>query len=201
VTKVVTTSDPKAIQAAASALSDGELVVIPTDTVYGLAARVDKQAAIDRIFTVKQRGRDSPIPVLVQSVKQTETIGELDDRARRLAQSFWPGSLTIVVPRRPDFEADLGGDGRSVGLRIPNDDFCLRLLSETGPLAATSANPSGDSTPTVPDTIAETFGDRVALYVDGGLRGGNPSTVVSLINGPVILREGSVGWSEIRQVL
>jgi L-threonylcarbamoyladenylate synthase len=201
VTKVVNVSDDQAIAAAADALAAGELVVIPTDTVYGLAARIDHPGAVERIFKVKRRGRDLAIPVLVGSLEAAEAIGQLDDRSRLIAGRFWPGSLTIVIPRRNSFETDLGGDGRSVGVRVPDDDFCLRLLERTGPLAATSANPSGDATPIVPTTIAGVFGDEVAVYVDGGARGGSPSTVVSLINGPELLREGSVGWSEIRQVL
>jgi L-threonylcarbamoyladenylate synthase len=201
VTKVVSTTDAAAIDAARDVLVAGELVVIPTDTVYGLAALLDRPPAVEKIFVVKERDRDLAIPVLVDSLETAGAVGRFDDRAMRLARYFWPGSLTIVVPIKDAIEADLGGDGRSVGLRVPDHTFCLALLTETGPLAATSANPSGDATPTMPDTIVETFGDQVALYVYGGSRGGNPSTVVSLINGPELLREGSVGWSEIRQVL
>lgn len=200
-TKVVNVSNEQSIAAAADALAAGELVVIPTDTVYGLAAHVGHPSAIEKIFTVKRRGRDVAIPVLVESLEEAEVIAQLDDRSRLIGNHFWPGSLTIVVPRKDSFQADLGGDGRSVGLRVPNDDFCLRLIRRTGPLAATSANPSGEGTPLGAATIVEIFGDDVAVYVDGGARGGNPSTVVSLVNGPELLREGSVGWSEIRQVL
>jgi L-threonylcarbamoyladenylate synthase len=201
VTRVVPESDSNAIDAASEALAAGQLIVIPTDTVYGLAARLDRPAAVENIFAVKERARSIAIPVLVDSTKAAAALGEFDYEATRVAEFFWPGSLTIVVPRREGFAADLGGDKRSVGLRVPDDEFCLRLLAETGPLAATSANPSGEATPVALDTIARTFGDRVGLYVDGGARGGSPSTVISLVNEPRILREGSVGWGEIRQVL
>ena len=200
-TKVVSITEASAVGIATEALAAGELIVIPTDTVYGLAALLDRPAAVEKIFVLKERDRALAIPVLVDSLETALALGEFDERAKGLAGSFWPGSLTIVVPRKVALEADLGGDGRSIGLRVPDDGVCLKLLARTGPLAATSANPSGETTPIEANTIAMTFGNKVALYVDGGARGGNPSTVVSLVNEPRILREGSVGWSEIRQVL
>lgn len=175
--------------------------MIPTDTVYGLAGRVDDPAAVESIFRVKRRTEGSALPVLVGSEMQAEQLGVLDEAARSLARHFWPGALTIVVRRVPGFDARLGGDESTVGLRIPDLGFCLKLLEQSGPLATTSANISGMETAPSIQEIQRDLGDDVAVFIDGGNLKGRASTVISLIGEPELLREGSIAWSEIRQVL
>jgi L-threonylcarbamoyladenylate synthase len=197
----VSASDDRAIALALNALRAGDLVVIPTDTVYGLAARVDDSVAVERVFEVKRRAEGMALPVLVDSLIQAEQLGVLDESARSLAKHFWPGVLTIVVKRVPGFDARLGGDESTVGLRVPDLSFCLALLEEVGPLATTSANISGAEAPPSIGEIEHDLGDSVAVFVDGGHLKGRASTVVSLVGEPQLLREGSIAWSEIRQVL
>lgn len=197
----VPASDDRAIAFALDALEAGELVVIPTDTVYGLAARVDDPAAVERIFRVKRRAEGVALPVLVGSLLQAEQLGVFDEGARSLAKRFWPGALTIVVRRVPGFEARLGGDESTVGLRIPDLAFCLTLLERVGPLATTSANISGADPPPSIQEVGHDLGDDVAVYVDGGRLNARASTVVSLVGDPEMLRDGSIAWIEIRQVL
>ena len=187
----------EATRAAEAALA-GWLIVLPTDTVYGIGTRPDTSHATDRIFEAKGRLRDVDLPVLVPSVESAATVGELGERARALAERHWPGPLTIVV-RRTDGSRDwqLGGTGESVGLRMPRHPLALEVLERTGPLAVTSANRSGEPTPASCEEVRDIFGDLVEVYVcaEGPLDGA-PSTVVDLTTDePRILREGSIPLS------
>lgn len=185
------------LEAARAALGAGALAVIPTDTVYGLAADPAIPGAVDGIFRVKQRSRSRPIPVLGADRRQLESVVVFDERADRLAERFWPGPLTLILPRAPGFVADLGGDGRSVAVRVPKEPRAIQLLKETGPLAVTSANRSGEPpVPTIDDARA-TFGNDVAVYLDGGRCAGIPSTLVFLAGERRVLREGKIPAREI----
>lgn len=187
---------------AASVLQRGGIVVIPTDTVYGVAARIDNPDGVAKLFEAKARDPNLSIPILVAGENSAELFGELTPTARRLADRFWPGPLTLVVSRVDGFDADLGSDQETVGLRVPNNPFCLSLLERAGPLAATSANLSGYPTPRSIEEIRNVFAESVDLYIDGGpVRENRPSTVVSVVGDPALLREGVIGWDEIRQVL
>lgn len=193
---------PDALEPALAILDRGGLLVVPTDTVYGLAVRIDRPDAIRRLFDVKVRERDASIPVLVGGLKGAEKLGDLSPMAVRLAEQFWPGALTLVVRRSPDLVADLGSDKETVGLRQPDHEFCLSLLDRAGPLAVTSANVSGRSTPSFVDEIRDALGENVDLYIsEGHALGDRASTVVSVVGEPSLLREGKIGWEEIRQVL
>ena len=190
------------LEDAASALAGGELVVIPTDTVYGLAAGLGHPAAIAAIFTAKGRPPEKPIPVLGASVDQLSEIAEFDDRARKLATRFWPGPLTLIVPRAEGFTTDLGGDEtRTVGVRIPKEPRVLELLHMTGPLAVTSANRSGEAEATTLTEARAALGDSVAAYVDGGRCVGTPSTIVFLAGERRLLREGPIPSELVLQML
>ena len=172
----------------------GELVVFPTDTVYGIAARPDDPAATARVFEAKQRPSGLTLPVLLGSIDEARAVARRDDRAERLAAARWPGALTIVVPRGPrSRDWDLGGDPASIGVRIP-DHRLARAVLEVGPLAATSANRSGEAPATTCEELHEVFGDAVAVYLcDERPLVGRASTVVSLLGpAPVIVRAGDI---------
>lgn len=184
-----------AVDAAAEAVAEGALVVLPTDTVYGIGARPDLPAATARLFEAKRRPRGLTLPVLVAHVADAGRVGVLDDRARAVAESFWPGGLTLVLPRAEALAGwELGEERDTVGLRVPDHPVALALLERTGPLAATSANRSGEPTPPECGAVREVFGDTVAVYLcHGPAPGGTPSTVVDLAGAePRVLREGAV---------
>lgn len=196
--RILAADDPTAIAAAADALEQGRLVVVPTDTVYGIAAHPGIAEAVGALFEAKGRPSDLALAVLVADLAQAADLADLTPAALRLARRFWPGALTIVVRRRPTFDADLGGDPGSLGLRMPHHDRLRELLRRTGPLVVTSANLSGRPTPDSVEVIQEIFGEGIAVYLDEGRLPGAPSTVVSVLTDPpAILREGAVSREQI----
>ncbi|MGQ0679935.1 MAG: L-threonylcarbamoyladenylate synthase [Actinomycetota bacterium] len=184
---IVSAGSPDALSRAAAALAAGELVVIPTDTVYGLAARLDRPEALDRLFELKHRPRSKPVAVLVADLAVARTLGSFNSDALRRAGQ-WPGALTLVVPALEPLP-QLGGDGLAIGLRVPAHAWTLELLRQSGPLAATSANPSGLPTGVAVAQVVRELPEGVALFVDGGRLEAAPSEVVSLIGTPQVLRE------------
>ena len=185
-------ADP--VAQAVAATRRGELIVFPTDTVYGIAADPADPAATARLFAAKQRPQNLTLPILVASIGEARDVGVLDDRAERLAAALWPGALTLVVPRTARSAAwELGGDAASVGLRIP-DHRLARAVLAAGPLATTSANRSGEPPAMTCEELHAVFGDDVALYLcDDTPLEGRASTVVSLLGPePAILRAGDV---------
>jgi tRNA threonylcarbamoyl adenosine modification protein (Sua5/YciO/YrdC/YwlC family) len=185
-------ADP--VAQAIDATRRGELIVFPTDTVYGIAARPDHGTATERLFDAKRRPHDLTLPVLVGSIDDARAVGVLDQRAERLATELWPGPLTVVVRRTARSAAwELGGDRDSIGLRIP-DHRLARAVLAGGPLATTSANRSGEPPATTCEDLHAAFGEDVALYLcDDAPLVGRASTVVSLLGPePEILRAGDV---------
>lgn len=177
---------------AVAAIRSGAIVVIPTDTVYGIGATPEGAASI---FDLKQRPREKALPVLGSDAGQLGRIAELDGNARALAEEHWPGPLTIVVPRKPTFTADLGGDDpATVAVRVPAHPIARRLLEQTGPLAVTSANVSGEPPATTYDEACELAPGLVCL--DGGTCDGVPSTVLSLVGTPRVLRQGGLDLTD-----
>ena len=134
--------------AAIATLRAGGAVVVPTDTVYGLAVRADLPGAVDRLAALKDRAAEQPVAVLVASIEQADAVGLLSVDARRLAERWWPGPLTLVLPRRAGLDWDLGEPAGTVGVRVPDHDLVRGLASAVGPLATTSANRHGDADPT-----------------------------------------------------
>lgn len=200
----VTRTDPaEGMRAAEEALARGELVVLPTDTVYGVAARPDLAGATGRVFDAKRRPADLSLPVLAHSAQAAEAVAEFDDRARFLATRFWPGGVTIVLPRMPAARAwDLGGEVETVGVRVPAHDVTLALLERTGPLAVTSANLSGQPTPPDCEGVRRALGEAVSVSLCAGTCAGTPSTVVDLTGPTVrITREGAVRADDIMDAL
>lgn len=186
---------------ALAALRDGRLVVMPTDTVYGVAALLSLEEAVTALFVAKGRPESKAIPVLVGSLEDLEAIAELDERARRVGTALWPGPLTLVLRRRAGFEVDLGGTKNgTVAVRIPDHPVALELLDRSGPLAVTSANRSGEPPATTPAAARAALGQSVAVYLDGGTCVGTPSTVASLVRDVEILRAGPVGAESIQRL-
>jgi L-threonylcarbamoyladenylate synthase len=185
---------------AATALREAELVVVPTDTVYGVAADAFDPEATARIFTAKGRDRAHPLPVLVRSQKQlpalTPLVSEVLDR---LVAAYWPGPLTIVVPAQPQLRWDLGHNDGTVAVRMPLDEVALELIRSVGPLAVTSANRSGQPAATTAQEAADELGDGVALYLDDGARSASVfSTIVDVTRRePHVLREGAIPATEV----
>lgn len=193
-------SDP--IEEAVAAARRGELIVFPTDTVYGLATRPDEPGATRRIFDAKRRPADLTLPVLVANTTQAREIARFDDRADRLAQALWPGGLTLVLPRTPSSEGwDLGGDPHSIGVRVPNHALASAVLA-AGALATSSANRSGEPPATTCEELVAAFGGDVEVYLcqDDPLVGA-PSAVVSLLGErPEILRAGDLDPAVIERL-
>jgi L-threonylcarbamoyladenylate synthase len=194
-----------ALDDAVAALVAGRIVAVPTDTVYGLAVDPRPNAATGALFALKGRPSTLELPVLVADVDQAERLaggGGLSPTARSLARRFWPGPLTIVVKRAAVLEWELGGDGRTIGLRCPAHPVALELCRTVGPLATTSANRHGEPPLTTAAAIADEFGDAVAIVVDGGRRDGPPSTVVDVTGGSVrCVREGAVAWAAVEEAV
>lgn len=192
-----------AVEAAARSLASGQVVGLPTDTVYGLAADPFGTGGVDRLFAAKGRPRSVELPVLVDSIEQAmELATAVPDAARVLMDRWWPGALTIVLPRRPDLSADLGSDDATVGVRCPDHPVPRSLARRVGPIATTSANRHGEPPLTTAASVAEAFGAAVAVVLDAGTCAGSPSTVVDCTGAePRCLREGRVPWEEIRASL
>jgi tRNA threonylcarbamoyl adenosine modification protein (Sua5/YciO/YrdC/YwlC family) len=182
--------------AAIAALERGELVGLPTDTVYGVAADPSRREAVEALFAAKGRPGVKPIPILCADVAQARTIGVLGDEVAAIAERHWPGGLTLVVRRvagSPDWVGDPDAD--TVGLRVPDHPVALEVLRRFGPLAVTSANRSGEDPASEDDGARVALGGAVAVYLEGRGSGGPPSTVVDATDHPPrVLRPGAVEW-------
>ncbi len=186
--------DPLSVDQAVLALRRGGLVAFPTDTVYGVGAQVFQRAAVSRLYKVKDRGADKAIPVLLPDVDAVLKVAlPLNASAQRLAKRFWPGPLTLVVPRHPDLPDEIN-PGPTVGVRVPGHPIALALLAAAGPLAVTSANRSGGADSLTAAEVSAALRDGVEVLLDGGRTpGGVPSTVVDCTQAlPVVLRAGPI---------
>jgi tRNA threonylcarbamoyl adenosine modification protein (Sua5/YciO/YrdC/YwlC family) len=174
-------------------LEKGGAVVLPTDTVYGVAVRADLPGAVDALARLKDRAAEQPVAVLVATLAQAEQVGEVPDWARPLAERHWPGPLTLVLRRRPGLDWDLGEPAATVGVRVPDHELVRALASRVGPLATTSANRHGEPTPATAFEAAEALTGAPDLIVDGGACDGLASTVVDATGDePVVLRAGPI---------
>jgi len=202
-TKILYQSDPAARQAALEIIRRGGVVALPTDTVYGIGCAVNDASAIHKLYEIKQRDALKAIPVLVGDMDQAGQIASnFNPQAQLLAGHFWPGALTIVVAKNPALPKELTVHA-TVGIRMPDHDWLLELLRESGPLAATSANLSGAASPVSAQEVLEQLNGLVELVVDGGAcAGGIPSTVVDCSQAKYdILREGGIAAAEIAQLI
>jgi L-threonylcarbamoyladenylate synthase len=192
------------VDAAVITLRRGELAVLPTDTVYGVAADAFSPSAVQRLLTAKGRGRDMPVPVLVGSWRTLDGLAEVvTPTARELVEAFWPGPLTLVVRAAPSLAWDLGETRGTVALRMPLHPVALAVLEQTGPLAVSSANRSGLPPATDAAEAARQLGTAVATYLDGGsCPGPVPSTILDLTGDvPRLLREGALPVERLAEVV
>lgn len=192
------------LSAAARALAAGQLVVLPTDTLYGLGADAFDSVAVAALLEAKGRGRSMPVPVLVGSWDTIEgLVSWVPNRVRVLIEAFWPGGLTLIVEHAPTLQWDLGDSRGTVAVRMPLHPVALELLAQTGPLAVSSANRSGQPpAPTIDDAQAQ-LGDTVSVYLDAGpITGGVASTIVDVTGEvPKLVRPGAVSVADLRDVL
>ncbi len=192
------------IAAAAAALKSGRLVVMPTDTVYGIAADAFDSEAVAALLAAKGRGRDMPVGVLVGSWHTIEgLVYYLPDAARELIRAFWPGALSLVVQQAPSLRWDLGDARGTVMLRMPLQPVALELLRETGPLAVSSANISGQPAATTAPDAQYQLGGLVDVYLDGGPSAQQAASTIVDLTGPAprLLREGPVSTAAVAAVL
>jgi L-threonylcarbamoyladenylate synthase len=185
-------------------LRQGGIVALPTDTVYGLIAVATDRAAVDRVYDTKVRDPAQPMPLFVGSVEQAELIADLTPPARVLADRFWPGALTIVVPKKPSFQTRAAAGGDTVGLRVPADPFLREAARQLGPLTGTSANIAGREECHTAAEVRAQLGDAIDLIVDAPISAtGTPSTVVDCAD-PAhvrVLREGATSRAAIEAAL
>ena len=189
---------------AAAAVRDGELIVFPTDTVYGIGARPDDARATSRLFEAKRRPRDLELPVLGATEEVLRGVAVFDRRADRLSAACWPGPLTMILFRTPQSMGwELGGDPGTIGVRVPKHPLALAILAATGPMAVSSANRSGEPPAGSCDELERAFGDMVSVYLceDSPLEG-SASTVVDLTGDPArVVRLGVLGFEEIARAM
>lgn len=188
----------QALAALVESLDAGGVAVLPTDTVYGVAARAADADAVAELYRRKRRDPDVPVAVLVADPAQAERLWARSSTGRlRLVSGFWPGPLTVVDRRAVGIDWDLGGDPASLGARCPDHPLVRALAAEVGPLAASSANRSGEPPVVSASQAVDVLGGDL-LVVDGGLLSGAPSAVVDLRDGFRLLRSGPLGEAELR---
>jgi tRNA threonylcarbamoyl adenosine modification protein (Sua5/YciO/YrdC/YwlC family) len=194
---------PHPIAEAAVAARRGALIVIPTDTVYGIATRPDDPRATSRLFAAKGRPPDLALPVLAASLDVARELAALDERAERVAAALWPGALTLVLPRAAATRAwELGGTGATIALRVPRHPLAIAVLEHAGALAASSANRSGEPPARTCEELERTFEDMVEVYIcEERKLAGEASTVVDLSGSrPRILRAGGLDPGVLEQL-
>ncbi|MCU1605692.1 MAG: putative translation factor [Modestobacter sp.] len=201
-------SDPEqraaGLTAAAAALSRGELVLLPTDTVYGVAADAFTPAAVTRLLAAKNRGRSMPVPVLIgEASTLAGLVATVPSVAHDLAEAFWPGGLTLVVEHAPSLAWDLGDAEGTVAVRLPDDDLTRELLRRTGPLAVSSANRSGRPAATTAQQADYQLGDHAAVVLDGGPRESSAASTIVDCTAPTprVLRIGAIDVDRLREVV
>jgi L-threonylcarbamoyladenylate synthase len=202
-TEILKAAYPNALDHAVDVLKNGGLVAFPTDTVYGLAALPTTEEYVERLFAAKGRNNSRAIAILIGNYSDlNKVVNHLDEMPERLAHRFWPGPLTIVVPKIAGLPETLSQDG-TIGVRMPDQPVALALLRQIGPLAVTSANISGKDNTNSAEEVFRQLNGRVHLILDGGRSaGGVPSTVVSCISADMkILREGPISLEEIEAAL
>lgn len=202
--ELISERDPRALELAVRLMQAGELVCFPTDTVYGMGAPCSNEGAVRRIFSVKGRAPSKGMPLLVSDTLMAEWVGEMNPLAEKLAAAFWPGGLTIVVPKKAGFFSLALGGQPTVALRVPGHDLPRDIAKVLGePVVGTSANRAGARPPTSAPEVAFQMGELVALVIDGGRSpSAKESTVIDVTGATAnILRAGAVSREELERVL
>ena len=212
-------SDPSelliGVRTARTAIERGELVVIPTDTVYGVGADAFSPAAVERLLVAKGRGRESPPPVLIPGISTLDALAEsVPDEVHALVEKFWPGGLTVILPARSSLAWDLGDARGTVALRMPSNRVALALLAETGPLAVSSANLTGKPAATTAAEALADLGESISVYLSDGRVGaehdGAPDPASTIVDATAlgqdggklrIVRHGVISDDAIREVV
>ena len=192
------------IDAAVEAILRSELVLMPTDTVYGVAADAFTPAAVTGLLAAKNRGRTMPVPVLIAEASTLSgLVLTLPDVAHSLAQEFWPGGLTLVLEHAPSLAWDLGDAEGTVAVRLPDDELARDLLRRTGPLAVSSANRSGRPAATTAQEAVDQLGTHAAVALDGGPRASSAASTIVDCTAPVprVLRVGAISIDRLRAVV
>lgn len=192
----------RGLLAAQAALEQGKLVVLPTDTVYGLAADAFSPQAVQNLLNAKGRGRDMPPPVLVASTQTLDALAiDIAPWLRSAVEALWPGPLTVILRQQASLTWDLGDTHNTVAVRMPHDARALALLKQTGPLAVSSANTTGDPAAQTIEQAEEMLGGRVSVYLDGGPSStAIPSTILDATGStPRILRQGAITLETLHQ--
>ena len=192
------------LREAAAAVRRGELVVLPTDTVYGIGADAFSPEAVGDLLEAKGRGRSMPSPVLVGSPNTLHgLVTDFSEQAWELVDAFWPGALTLVARHQPSLQWDIGDTRGTVAVRMPLHPVAIELLNEVGPMAVSSANLTGHPSPQDCDAAQEMLGDSVSVYLDGGPTPDNvPSSIVDVTGKvPVLLRAGALSAEQLREVV
>ncbi|WP_010525776.1 L-threonylcarbamoyladenylate synthase [Nesterenkonia sp. F] len=207
VSHIVDCLDPGArsagLAAAQEAVQHGECVVLPTDTVYGIGVDAFSPQAVSILLAAKGRNRTMPPPVLIGSTAVMGALAdEVPETARRLAEAFWPGALTLILPAQPSLAWDLGETRGTVALRMPADDLALDLLGQVGPMAVSSANRTSLPAATTAAEAEQMLGEAVSVYLDDGERSTTrPSTIVDCtLSAPQVVRDGAVSLAELQAV-
>jgi L-threonylcarbamoyladenylate synthase len=204
-TKILPANSRKSIRAACHLMQEGEVVAFPTDTVYGLGAKAFERFGVRQIFELKKRPNDKGLPVFIAQVDDLNLVARrVPNAIWPLLQQFWPGALTVVLPKVAALPDDVTGGQDTVAVRIPDHPVCFDLLVKMGcPLAVTSANRSGLPTPSTAPGVAAQLGDELPLILDGGRSpGSQPSTIIDLsVSPPRLLRLGPVSLATLREFL
>jgi L-threonylcarbamoyladenylate synthase len=190
--------------AAKTAISDSGLVVLPTDTVYGIGADAFDPTGVRRLLRAKGRGRSMPVPVLIGDPSTMRSLAAgLSDAAQSLAEHFWPGGLTLICRQQPSLRWDLGDSRGTVALRVPDHDDARELLQSLGPLAVSSANTTGDPPATTVQEAVAMLGPVIDVYLDAGpTPGARPSTIIDVVSDPPrLVRVGVVSAEQISEVV
>jgi len=202
-TEILIAGETGSVERAAKLLLSGQLVAFPTDTVYGVGAPAFDATSVAAIYVAKERPPEKAIPVLIANETDLARIADaVPENARALIAHFWPGALTLILPKRPDVPEIVSSDA-TVAVRIPDLDPTRALLRLTGPLATTSANCSGQPSPVTAADVVAQLGGRIAAVLDGGAcPGGVPSTVVDCVASPPrVLREGAIPFSALNAIM
>lgn len=202
-TQLLAQNDPQILQIAQIVIARGGLIAFPTDTVYGLAADLHNPQAIQAVFAAKGREFNKAIAVLIGSIEQLEQVAaEITPTAAKLCQHFWPGALTVVLPRHPNLPEILS-PLPTIGVRMPDHTFARTLLNTCGALAVTSANRSGMANPVTAQDVMTQLEGRIDLVIDGGAcTGGVPSSVIDCTSADIkILRQGAIPAEEINKII